>query len=282
MINKVVFSFLILMVLVVPAMAQSGTDAGDFGGTSVLTTPAPVSSPAFTAEIREITPQGKNLSQMIRRSRPYNGLNPTLEVGEEWVKLDQVLNGVSMRWQGGVYSAGYHNGYLEKGDGVIAKPVAETGEYIEYKIKKGRCGNPVQPLYFRKAKPRLCQPVQPVQVIQQRCERTPFAGEDTVLADVTAPTIKYGCYKEAVQAVATGGSIAHARNPGGSNEHVIGGFGWSSSSSPRQRPCPPPPPPPPTSPYCPPTGGAPADPGGSQVFDDPVFVPGLSDQPISP
>lgn len=95
-----------------------------------------------------------NLSLMIRRSGPFNGVNPTLKHGEVYVPLPHRLDGVTMLWQRGSYRGGWYRGYLEAGDWVYAWVAEDCKEYILYKLSRGRCGNPAKPgATFRKMKP---------------------------------------------------------------------------------------------------------------------------------
>lgn len=234
--------------------------------------------------IAEVTPIGRNLSDMIRHSGPFNGVNPTLKSGESLVQLPRVVNGVTMWWQQGHYKAGPYTGYLEKGDWayVWAK---EYPDRTDFTLSRGRCGNPANPVCFNRPKYTPAPPP-PVPTPQVRL----YTGGDTVLADVVAPTASFS-HPAAVEQQPVAplvGTVARVRNPGSESEHVLGGVGWAAGSRAQTRPrghrppSPPPPPPPAPSPYCPPTGGAPPDPGRSQLFDTPTYVPGLSDQPISP
>lgn len=102
-----------------------------------------------------------NLSDMIRHSGPFNGVNPTTRQGEAYVPLPYQLNGVVMRWQTGHYRGGLYGGYLEKGDYVYAWVVTDCSEYTEYRLSRGRCGNPAKPVNFRREKPKLPAPLPP-------------------------------------------------------------------------------------------------------------------------
>lgn len=153
--NKFILVFLTLFALCLPVMADMGNDAGVPSGNLVSAAMMPQST--VQVSITEY-PKGKNLSEMIRRSRPFNGLNPTLKPGESLVQLPFVLNDVTMLWQSGTYKGGWYTGYLEKGESVYVW-TKQYPEYTDYTLSRGRCGNPAKPVCFRIGKAVRPQPV---------------------------------------------------------------------------------------------------------------------------
>lgn len=263
----IILFFLTTILFSVPAMASDiGNDAGmPQGNTSAPAVIAPqITQPAIIAEV---TPIGRNLSEMIKKSGPYNGLNPTIKVGESYVRLSYPLNGTEMYWQQGHFTAGWYRGFLEEGEWVYAWWVCEDATCITYKLSRGRCGNPAKPQLFKVSKPVRPQAVAPIII------------NTTSSTTTTVEKKKYIIKKEGPKELSFAKSgLVLDRMPetvlGPRSEVRAGLFGVQVSQEQARRPCPT------TSPYCPPSGGAPADPGGNQIFDNPDFVPGLSDQHI--
>lgn len=213
-----------------------------------------------------LTPS-QNLSEMIRHSGPYNGLNPTARPGEVLVRLPQQLNGVQMRWQSGHYRAGLYSGFLEKGDYVYAW-VRDCSEYTEYTLSRGRCGNPAKPVKFRIEKPRkpvVCLPPAPC---PPPCPPTVIK----VVTVINQPTPEVSFEKSRYLPHRQASWVSQ-----GKSEAYVGGWWLPTSTTKveierrRPNPCPPPGPPPPGPP---PPGPEPCDPGGRPAPPPPASGPG--------
>lgn len=158
-ITSVLLILIISLMILKTAFAQTGVQQGGYTPKNVH---AKIASDAIPVQITEESfkqtkkSNNQNLSEMIRNSRPFGGLNPSPKINERLMPVPCRLNDVTSYWQGGTYQEGWYTGYIEGPesihgpDSVYVVVSDDTPAYTEYLVTRLRCYNPLKyAVYFR-------------------------------------------------------------------------------------------------------------------------------------